>query len=211
MVEDAILIYTSPNSRDKVALRRELRARRVAVPAPERIRAAESVADLLQTYSEFHKPGYVAGYWAIDGELPLHVVQLQLRADQVWCLPCIQNDETLRFSPWRPGDALVSNRFDIPEPDVSATSTLAAEEMSVILLPLLGFTRSGLRLGMGGGFYDRSLAFGQKRSPRPWLLGVGYAFQEVETLPGDSWDVPLDALVTEQELIVCSRAPTMST
>lgn len=202
---------SSPNSRDKNSLRRALRARRLALPAPERIRAAEAVADTLQAYRDFHRPGYVAGYWAMGGELPLHVVQLRLQADQVWCLPCIQDDGSLRFAPWRPGDPLVSNRFGIPEPEVSPTSTLGAGEMSAILLPVLGFTRSGQRLGMGGGYYDRSLASGKKPSAPPLLVGVAYAFQELETLPGDPWDVPLDAVVTEQELIVCTRAATMST
>ena len=88
---------------------------------------------------------------------------------------------------------------------VSALGMLALGHflaMAVILLPLLGFTRSGQRLGMGGGYYDRSLAFRIEQAAPPLLIGVGYAFQELDCLPGEAWDVTLDAVVTEREFIV---------
>ena len=75
--------------------------------------------------------------------------------------------------------------------------------MSVILLPLLGFTRSGQRLGMGGGYYDRCLAFRQRLPAPPVLIGVGYGFQELPALGHAPWDVRLDAVVTEREFLVC--------
>src|SRR5690606_26994955 len=93
------------------------------------------------------------------GELPLHFVQLRLAPGQVWCLPCLQDDGSLRFAPWRPGDALKPNRYGIPEPDVAPSSTLAGADLAVVLMPLLGFDAAGHRLGMGGGYYDRSFAF----------------------------------------------------
>jgi len=168
------------------------------------MRAAEAIADQLQAHPFFAQTGYIAGYWAMAGELPLHVLQLRLRADQVWCLPCIQPDDSLRFAPWRPGDELVSNRYGIPEPALASGSQLSPEAMSVILLPLLGFTRGGQRLGMGGGYYDRSLEFRLRSPAPPLLVGAGYAFQELPAMADDAWDVRLDAVVTELELIECS-------
>lgn len=164
--------------------------------------AAEAVAALLLDQPVFPRSGYVAGYWAMAGELPLHVLQMRLGPDHPWCLPCIQPDDSLRFTPWRQGDELVSNRFGIPEPSLAPTSQLMPAAMAVILLPLLGFTRSGQRLGMGGGYYDRSLAFRIEQAAPPLLIGVGYAFQELDCLPGEAWDVTLDAVVTEREFIV---------
>ena len=205
MAEDAILIDSTTTARSKREMRGMLRSQRLALPAVERMRAAEAIVPLLLDHPAFVEPGYVAGYWAMGGELPLHVLQMRLRPDQVWCLPCIQPDNSLRFAPWRPGDELVSNRFGIPEPALAAESQLLAEELSLILMPLLGFTRAGERLGMGAGFYDRSLAYRQGHPAPPALIGVGYSFQEVPTLASESWDVHLDAVLTEREFIICGR------
>jgi 5-formyltetrahydrofolate cyclo-ligase len=193
-------------AREKRELRGRLRAQRLALPAVERMRAAEAIVGPLLDNPLFAQPGYVAGYWAMAGELPLHVLQMRLREDQVWCLPCIQPDDSLRFAPWRPGDELVSNRYGIPEPALSSDAQLLAEDLSIILLPLLGFTRGGQRLGMGGGFYDRTLAFRQRHVAPPFLIGTGYVFQELPELPAEPWDVRLDAVLTEREFLIFPSA-----
>ena len=183
-------------------LRVALRRQRLALPPAQRMAAAECIANFLLADPAFPSSGYIAGYWAMGGELPLHVLQMRLGAARVWCLPCIQEDGSLQFTPWAPGDDLVSNRFGIPEPTLSSTSRLPASAMAAVLLPLLGFTRAGQRLGMGGGYYDRSLAFRVDEPAPPLLVGVGYSFQELDTLPVDPWDVTLDAVVTERELML---------
>lgn len=188
------------------ALRAELRARRRALPARERMAAAETVAARLRALPELQ--GYVAGYWACDGELPLHAL---LAGPQpfVYCLPVLTAGKRLRFAPWRAGDPLVQNRYGIPEPDLAPTSLLAPEQLDCVLLPLLGFDRHGQRLGSGGGYYDRSFAFlRESASPRrPCLIGVGYALQEVDALAAEAWDVPLDALVSERETLRFAASP----
>jgi 5-formyltetrahydrofolate cyclo-ligase len=182
-------------------VRRALRQRRRDASAAERMAAAEAVASHLLASPRLPAEGYVAGYWAMDGEVPLHVLQMRLREGQVWCLPCIQADGSLRFAPWRPGDPLVTNRFGIPEPDLSADSLLAPREMALVVVPVLGFTRSGQRLGMGGGFYDRTFAFRQDQAAPPWLVGAAYSFQQLDSLDAQPWDVPLDAIATEREFL----------
>jgi 5-formyltetrahydrofolate cyclo-ligase len=206
MAEDAILTGPRSRAREKRELRATLGARRQGFSASERMQAAEAVSNHLLTHPLFNVAGYVAGYWAMGGEVPLHVLQMRLRADQVWCLPCIQPDKSLRFAPWRPGDLLESNRFGIPEPALTPDAQLLPTDIAVILVPLLAFTRAGARLGMGGGFYDRSLAFPRLPGGQPRLIGVGYAAQEVQGLPSDPWDVALDAVVTENELLLCRPA-----
>ena len=205
MAEDAILTEPGPPARLRSELRSAMRSRRQALPAPQRMQAAESISQHLLADPSF-APGYVAGYWAIGGEVPLHVLQMHLRPEHIWCLPCLEADGRLRFAPWRPGDALESNRFGIPEPAVLPDSRLSPQDMSVILLPLLAFDAAGNRLGMGGGWYDRSLAFRQSRAAPPRLVGVAYAFQQVAALPAEAWDVALDAVVTEAGLLACTRA-----
>ncbi|WP_374604223.1 5-formyltetrahydrofolate cyclo-ligase [Arenimonas sp.] len=186
-------------------LRRQLQARRAALPPGERLAAADAVARHLSDQPDLREPGYVAGYWAVGGEVPLHAVQLRLAPAQVWCLPVLQADGSLRFAPWRAGDPLVNNRFGIPEPEVEPASTLAPEAMSVVLLPLVGFDRAGNRLGMGGGYYDRSFAFRRGVTAPPHLVGVAYACQEIPALDAEDWDVPLDAVATESDWLAFGR------
>jgi len=185
-------------------LRNQLRERRAAIPVPERVGAAAAVAGNLSGLDAFRDASLVAGYWAVGGELPLHAVVSRLPASARYCLPVLRDDGTLAFAPWRTGDALVTNRFGIPEP-ADVTGMLAPSELDVVLLPLVGFTRDGHRLGTGGGWYDRSFAFRQLRAAPPLLVGIGFACQQVDACDAQPWDVPLDALATERELLVFKR------
>ena len=109
------------------------------------------------------------------------------------------DDDRLRFAPWRAGEALVANRYGIPEP-ADTRHALPADAMTMIVMPLVGFDAHGHRLGMGGGWYDRSLAFRRNHaSPPPWLVGAGFAVQQVDALRAEPWDVPLDAICTESD------------
>lgn len=191
---------------DRRALRADLRARRRALPPRERLAAADAVATQLLTLDALHAAQQVAGYWAVDGELSLHALLAGVLAER-YCLPRIQPDSTLLFAPWRVGEPLEPNRFGIPEP---ATATrLLPEQLALVLVPLVGFDRGGARLGSGAGFYDRSFAFlrAATRPARPLLVGVAYALQEVPELSVEAWDVPLDYVATERELIRCAPLP----
>ena len=187
-------------------LRAEMSARRAALGAAERIAAAEGVVRSLESLPEFMVDANVAGYWAVRGELPLNLVVASLHSrGQHYLLPVLDGDSPrgLRFAKYRTGDALKSNRFGIPEPRNAVT--LDARQLDVVLLPLLAFDTRGHRLGTGGGFYESTFSFLRERSApaKPLLVGIGYAFQQVESLSSESWDVPLDYVATERELIDC--------
>ena len=192
---------------DRNALRRGLRERRRAIPAPERIAGAEALADRLLTLPFAPASGYVAGYWAMDGEIALHAWQLRLPRECIYCLPLLHDDGRLRFAPWRPGDALVSNRHGIPEPDVAPSSLLDAQQMTLVVLPLVGFDHTGHRLGMGGGWYDRSFAFRHERAAPPWLVGAAFAVQQADALAPADWDVALDAVCHERGTLLFDTSP----
>lgn len=184
-------------------LRTELRARRQALGAAERIAAAQGVVSRLEGIPEFLTDRRIAGYWAIAGELPLLGLMAGLRArEQTYHLPMLDG-QRLRFAAWRPGDDIVPNRFGIPEPVAVASGRLAPDDIDVVLLPLLGFDRRGNRLGFGGGFYDRSFDYLRDRDGvgKPVLVGIGYAMQEVASIEPMPWDVRLDYVATEAELI----------
>lgn len=190
---------------DRVQLRRDLRSRRRALPAAQRIAAADTLANQLLALPFLPDSGHVAGYWAMDGEIALNSWQVRLPRSLVYCLPVLHTDNSLRFAPWRPGEALVSNRFGIPEPDVDPAEALPAQALSLVVMPLVGFDARGHRLGMGGGWYDRSFAFRNAAAPPPWLVGAGFNVQRVPHLDQEAWDVIPDALCTETEtLLTCN-------
>lgn len=190
-------------------LRADMAARRTELGASARIAAATSVMHSLELLPEFMVDANVAGYWAVRGEVPLNLAVARLSSrGQRYFLPVLDESapRTLRFAEFVAGAPLAPNRFGIPEP--SDIETISAQQLDVVLLPLLAFDARGNRLGTGGGWYDTSFSFlrEQPRPARPLLVGVGYAFQQVDALPVESWDVPLDYVATDRGLIDCTAA-----
>lgn len=195
---------------DAIAQRRELRQqmaeRRRSLSPSERIGAAQGLRRSLEQLPEYFTDARVAGYWASNGELPLNLVipPLATRGQQ-FLLPVIGPDRQLRFTPWQSGEEVQPNRHGIPEP-ANPTEWLEPFQLDLVLVPLLAFDRRGNRLGYGGGYYDRSFAFlnDQVRPTEPLLVGIAYAFQELPEVDEEDWDVPLDFIATESELIDCN-------
>jgi len=191
---------------DRDRLRQEMRASRRAIPAPLRIAAAENLARHLLSLPFLPQAGPVAGYWAMDGEIALHAWQLQLPATLTYCLPVL-SDGVLQFAPWRAGSPLVTNRYGIPEPDVASSNLIDAADMAMVIVPTVGFDSAGNRLGMGGGWYDRSFSFRNSRHAPPWLVGAAFAIQQIDAMSIQEWDVRLDAICTEHDsLVLCAEA-----
>lgn len=186
------------------ALRADMRERRRRLGAAAQMAAADALAARLRALPELAEHGYVAGYWAMRGEISLHAL-LAPRPAFVYCLPCLAAGNTLRFAPWRFGDPLVANRYGIPEPVYSPEAQLAPTDLAAVLVPLLAFTTDGTRLGAGGGYYDRSFAFlrEQPRPGRPLLIGVAHDFQQADALRPEPWDVPLDLIITDARTLRC--------
>lgn len=140
----------------------------------------------------------VAGYWPMRGEIDvLPLLGALSQRGQVTALPAvIGRKEPLVFRRWAPGEPLEEGLYGTRHPAVSA----AVVRPVCLLVPLLAFDRKGIRLGYGGGFYDRTLA--ALRAVGPVVaVGVAYAGQEVESLPAEPHDERLDWVVTEKEII----------
>ena len=190
----------------RASIRRDLRARRAALDPLARIAAADGLAERLADLAEWHVDQCVAGYWAVNGEMLLHraAAACERRRAQ-WFLPRLDG-ESLRFAAWKVGEPLAPNRFGIPEPDVPLDRCLPPDALELVLVPLVAFDRRGNRLGAGAGYYDRAFASlnAGERPREPLLVGVGFAFQEVDAFEPAPWDVRLDFVCTERELIDCS-------
>ncbi len=184
------------------ALRRTLRTRRAQTSRAQRRAASVALARRLSSLPAFRRARCIAAYWPADGEIdPLPALQRAYAAGKTCYLPvlCPQRDGHLQFAPWRPGEPLRRNRFGIAEPTAPRRQWLSPRMLDLVLLPLVAFDGTGTRLGRGGGYYDRSFAFRRRAAVRrPGLIGVGFDWQRVESLPRWAWDVPLDAVLTER-------------
>lgn len=108
-------------------------------------------------------------------------------------------EKFLDFARYRPNDPLHRNRYQILEP--ANKENISPEKLDLVFTPLVGFDLQGSRLGMGGGYYDKTFEFLIKKSyHKPILIGFGYEKQLVERLPRDVWDVPIHGVLTEKQL-----------
>jgi 5-formyltetrahydrofolate cyclo-ligase len=188
---------------DKSDLRQNLRARRRALSADEQHQAARRLAVNLTGTRLFLTSHRVACYLPNDGEIDTGpVIEHIRRLRKILYLPVLSrlSHDRLWFAEAGPKTKLAPNRFGIPEPVVKSRDLVRAQELDLILMPLVGFDDKGNRLGMGGGFYDRSLEFLRHRNHwrKPHLLGIAYDFQRVNGLTADPWDVPLQGVITDQ-------------
>lgn len=190
---------------DRPLLRRELRRKRRALSPSQQKIAARALAQKLAALPALRKAQRIALYWPVDGEIdPRRLTRLPPFSHHDFYLPVLQAfpENTVRFARWLRNSPPYRNRFGIPEP--RGQRSLPAQRMDAILLPLTGFDAQGNRLGMGGGFYDRSLAFkrlcGHKHAGKPLLIGVAHACQQVAKLSTENWDVGLSLVVTDKKI-----------
>lgn len=185
---------------DRHFQRKYLRQVRKAISPHQQATAAQALSDQLLKLPFSPQTGYVAGYHASDGEISLEAWRAHLPPQVDYCLPVLTDDQTLQFAPWRSGLACVTNRYGILEPDLAVTPALPAQAMALVIVPLVGFDSSANRLGMGGGWYDRTFAC-RRHHPKPWLVGVGFAEQQLAHITPDTWDIPMDVICTPHAMI----------
>lgn len=197
-------ISVDPTQRN--ALRRRIRCQRRALSPRERSLRSLRLAEHLLRLPAFRRSRHLAVYLPNDGEVDLHPLIERAWAMGKRCyLPVLSPlfHNRLWFAPYTADTPLTLNRFRIPEPDLNWRSMRPAMALDLVLAPLVAFDAEGNRLGMGGGFYDRTFAYLMRRRlwHKPRLVGIAYGFQQVEgQLPSASWDVPLDDIVTDTGL-----------
>lgn len=169
--------------------------------AEQQTQFADAAANRMMAYAPMVLARTVAVFLSFDGELDTRpLIDRLWRAGKQVVLPVLHpfSPGHLLFLHYRPESELVVNRLRITEPRLDVRDVLPLNQLDVLVTPLVAFDKQGQRLGMGGGFYDRTLQNWQQHGLQP----VGYAHdcQLVTTLPSEEWDVPLPAVVTPSTL-----------
>lgn len=198
---------------EKTEIRREARARRQALDADAQRRAGLALARHLAALRLFAPGRRVAFYLANDGEIdPAAAMRRATQSGTLCLVPVIpaRGRRVLRFAPVDDKTRFRPNRFGIDEPVVPRRSLLGALDLDAICLPLVAFDGEGNRLGMGGGFYDATLAPRRscRRFRRPRVIGLAHECQRVERIAVEPWDIPLDRIVTDAAIHEFVRSST---
>lgn len=196
---------------DKAALRRELRARRAAVPPSERRSAGLRLIRHALRQHLLRRKRRIGFYIPAKNEINvLPLLDQALRMGVDCYLPVVPGRGRRKLWFTRLGDrpAWVLNRYGIPEYQHAPARKVRVYQLDIVFMPLLGFDSRGWRIGMGGGYYDASLAkLGQRRVWRqPRLIGVAFSVQQVERIANDAWDVPLDGILSERGYLAVGRS-----
>jgi len=183
-------------------IRKSMKHRRAALSQTELNQAAMNLAKHARPYASFLYGKRIATYLPCNGEVSPNILQSKTLTKANLFLPYINDFKrsTMQFFSYQ--NRLRKNKFNIHEP-VPSGRPIRTSELDIVLVPLLAFDRQGNRIGMGGGFYDRAFAFCKAPSSinRPLLVGLAHHFQEQEQLKPEKWDIPLDTVLTDQELI----------
>jgi 5-formyltetrahydrofolate cyclo-ligase len=175
--------------------RQRLLALRIAVPPAQRRDWGQAIEGRLRSLLQ-EQPRIVLGvYWPFQAEFdPRSLIDWLIGQGSAVALPAVVDKKgPLEYRAWRPGEPLVDGVWNIPVPQIRDIVT-----PSSVLAPLVGFDRQCYRLGYGGGYFDRTLA---ALSPRPQAIGVGFALSRIETIHPQPFDIPMDLVVTEAEIL----------
>lgn len=188
----------------KLQLRSQVRAKRRSLSKTEQEKAATLITHRLFQHPAFKQAQKIALYLPFDGEVPTYsILKMALLAHKSCYAPVLAN-KLLSFVKVETLTPLKANRFGILEPQYPHMKQISAQSLDVVLLPLVAFDKNCHRLGMGGGFYDKTFAF-KKRMPKPLLFGLAYDFQRVMHVPRGELDILLDGVITEKHLYLHSN------
>lgn len=204
LVVDTTLFFTMTTP---ATLRKTIRQQRRTLSDAEHQLHADLLFAQLTTHPLFKRSKRIAGFIASDGEIsPEHILDRALELGRSCYLPVLNqlHGNRLWFAPFHAVSTLTTNRYGIAEPALFPPKPVPIWSLDLALTPLVAFDRHGGRIGMGGGYYDRTFSH-PKRSAnrrRPFLLGIAHSFQETEQIQLNPWDVPLDGIATEKGITI---------
>ncbi|CNL02323.1 5-formyltetrahydrofolate cyclo-ligase [Yersinia aldovae] len=182
---------------ERQRIRGEIRERRRVLTPEQQQHSANLAAKRIASHYRIQQANTVAVFLSFDGELDTGpVIKLLWQQKKQVYLPVLHpfSPGNLLFLRYQPDSPLIRNRLKILEPPLDVRDVLPLNQLDVVITPLVAFDSHGQRLGMGGGFYDRTLQHWQHDGPYP--IGLAHDCQWVEHLPSELWDVPLPEIVT---------------
>lgn len=182
-------------------IRKAIRQQRRSLTPEQQQLAAQQLSDNVLSHPKIKDANTIALFLSFDGEIDTAPLILQLWAlNKKICLPILHpfHRHHLLFLRYTHKMQLIKNRFNISEPPLNVNDVIPLSEIDIIFTPLVAFDSSGQRLGMGGGFYDRTLENWQQKSFYP--IGLAHTCQQVEQLPVADWDVPLPEIITPNKI-----------
>lgn len=181
----------------KVALRNTIKQVRSQVSTGYLASSSNQVCNRIRSLEPYRLAKKIALYCSVNGEINLSSLWDSAPLHGKYCyFPVLNENQTLSFLPALPNTPFKKNQYGIPEPDVSIELAIPIEELDLIILPLVAFDMRCTRLGMGAGYYDRTL---QNRTHKQ-LFGVGFQFQQIDFIAPEPWDIPLDAVITQKAI-----------
>lgn len=181
--------------RFKQSLRATYKQIRKKLSPAYQLRASRQVCAQIQTLDQYRYAKRIALYQAVAGEINLSPLWHSAPLQGKYCyFPALNDDHTLSFLPATPSTPLRKNQYGIEEPDVPREDALPPDQIDLMFIPLVAFDLRGTRLGMGAGYYDRSLADSRSKL----LVGVAYEFQRLSYIEAQVWDIFLNVIITEQ-------------
>jgi 5-formyltetrahydrofolate cyclo-ligase len=186
-------------------IRKAIRESRQAVPKPYATQASAKFVELIVDLEWYQNADRIAAYLPFNGEAdPLPLMDRAIvDGKQVFVPVIVAKSEPLKFEAWTRDTEVSNNRFNIREPEASVDS-ISPTDLDLVITPLVAFDGQRNRLGVGGGYYDRTFAFLNNiatKSRETILVGLAYELQRIKTIDSKSHDVELDAVVTEMGIL----------
>ncbi len=192
---------SSPSMLQRQEIRQQVRHLRRAMTDEQQAQAAEQLAELALNYAPVTDARNIALFLSVDGELNTRPLIARLwHLKKAVYLPVLHpfSPGNLLFLRYSPDTPLIPNKLRIPEPPLDIRQLITLDQLDLMLVPLVAFDQHGQRLGMGGGFYDRTLQNWRQHGFLP--VGLAHDCQQVDSLPVAEWDVPLPAVMTPSKL-----------
>ena len=184
------------NNSIKNNLRKQMKIMRNNLNNEYIIDSAKKICNTIQNLPQYQQAQNIALYYAIPGEISLYSIwHAALRIKKSCYFPVLTNDKNLLFLQANLTTIMHTNCYNIMEPDKSSNS-IELQNLDIIFLPLLAFDTHGTRLGMGSGYYDQTLS----KNHKALLIGVAYDFQLQPDIIPNTWDIPLNIIITPNNI-----------
>lgn len=159
-------------------------------------KASNQICTRVSLLEDYRHAKRIALYFSVNGEIDLGLLWNNAPLQGKFCYFPVLNEDNLilSFLPATPATPFKKNRYGIPEPDVSPDLAIPTEQLDLILMPVVAFDARCTRVGMGAGYYDRTF----QNKTNCCLIGIAYQFQRVDYIEPNSWDIPLNAVVTQR-------------